>query len=391
MKKNNDRWKRWHYLRAENQSRRSGRVRKLFPIQIWQGQDVEFGFSTRPPSFPPSLMCLDRNAIEVTNFLEGLRRRLLRAPNRAVWGVGQSRTKTRLIRGFLDFAAITEISTSAALVLAAEYERIVTFIGKPPPIINLDRWKEDVFQRLLQLGFFSSIGIAKLDAHLVTGNDDVMTLRFLSGSNAEETAEADKMLTELGSFLDPNQELSEEMRLPLMSALTEAMVNVRRHAYPADHQFRFKHISRWWLTGSADRVQRKLTVVIYDQGATIPITYANHSNSQSIKEWIDDVVAKTFRLQQIEKHPFALDGVKIAAAAKFGNSQTGKSYRGKGLPDMHRAIDVCKKGRLMILSRGGRYVYRGQNDLEITEYPSSIGGTLIEWTIFLPDTVCDEV
>ncbi|OWV79565.1 hypothetical protein ATY77_26625 [Rhizobium sp. R634] len=325
-------------------------------------------------------MCLERNTVEVTEFLENLRRRLLRPIANPKWLTKTTGNSLQKVKGYLDFGAIKEISTAAALVLAAEYERVVSIIGEPPPLINLDEWNEDVILRLWQLGFFTTIGITPKPDQFMTSSEDVMTLRFLSGSNAQETEAADKMLVELGNFLDPDNDLPEEIRLPLTTALSEAMINVRRHAYPDDHRFRFKHINRWWLTGSADRARRKLTVVIYDQGATIPITYSKLSESLDIREWILSIV----RIAPKSDNPFAEDGARIAAAAKFGNTQTGKSYRGKGLPDMQNAIDCCENGRLTILSRGGRYVYEGKDRTSIASYPCSIGGTLIEWTLTLP-------
>ncbi|MCF1450157.1 ATP-binding protein [Agrobacterium vitis] len=381
MKKNSFAKRIWHCRRAANERRRRNRGGHDIRIRIWHGEDVQFAISSRAPTKPPAIMCLERNTVQVTEFLERLRRRLLRPINSPTWLTRKRGSALTKVKGFLDFAAIDEMSTSAGLVMAAEYERVVSIMGEPPPLINLDEWRDDVFLRLWQLGFFSTIGIAPtVSNQIMTANEDVMTLKFLSGSNAEETEAADKMLVELGRFLDPGNELPEEIQLPLTTALSEAMINVRRHAYPEDHKFRFKHINRWWLTGSADRARRKLTVVIYDQGATIPITYSKLSESVDIREWILSRVG----LAPKSDNPFAEDGARIAAAAKFGNTQTGKSYRGKGLPDMQNAIDCCENGRLMILSRGGRYVYEGKDRTSIASYPCSIGGTLIEWTITLP-------
>nr|WP_325265572.1 hypothetical protein [uncultured Rhizobium sp.] len=381
MKRNSIVQRRWHILRAANERRRRGREPFKSIVRIWYGEDVEFAISEKRPTKPPALMCLERNTIEVTDFLEHLRRRLLRPLQNPVWMAKKEGTAYRRIRGYLEFAAIEEISTSAALVMAAEYERVVSIIGSPPPLINLGDWDADVFTRLLQLGFFSIIGItSQVPDEVLTSNEDVMTLRFLSGSNAQETEAADKMLVDLGEFLGADNDLAEEIRLPLTTALSEAMINVRRHAYPEDHKFRFKHINRWWLTGSADRARRKLTVVIYDQGATIPITYSKLSATQNIKEWILSTMGHSPKSED----QFAEDGARIAAAAKFGNTQTGKSYRGKGLPDMQNAIDCCENGRLMIMSRGGMYVYEGKDRTRIASFPSSIGGTLIEWTLTLP-------
>ncbi|PZU18958.1 MAG: hypothetical protein DI589_23025 [Shinella sp.] len=327
-------------------------------------------------------MCLDRNEVEVTEFLEKLRRRLLRTVIKPTWLVKRS-SGPSTIKGFLDFSKIEEISTSAALVLAAEYERIVHFVKAPPPLVNLDAWNDDVFKRLFELGFFEIIGTTPPDQErYLTADKEVMTLRFISGSNAAETRLAGEMLIRLAEFLDPDHELPEEISVPLTSALSEAMSNVREHAYPADYRFRYRHVGRWWLTGSADRRNRTLTIVIYDQGASIPVTYERLSSLAHVRKWIDEVRGTITRTTS---HPFQNDGLQIAAAVKFGNSQTDEPHRGKGLPDMKFAVDQCKNGKLSILSRGGRYVYNGLTDQPThSSYAASIGGTLIEWTMTLP-------
>lgn len=346
---------------------------------MWIDGEIEYAISSKAPTSPPQIMCLDRNELEVTQFLERVRRRMLQGAGRATWHTAKGR-RGRRIRGFLDCSRILEISTSAALVFAAEYERLAALIGSPPPLVNLHDWNENVFKRLFELGFFQSIGVTPDQPDLLLSADqDIMTLRFLSGSNAADTKRAGEMLMELGSFLDPTQSLPEEIKVPLTSALSEAMINVSQHAYPSDYRFNYRHVSRWWLTGSANRKTRTLTIVIYDQGATIPVTYSRLPKLDTIISWIDSNFSKS------GSHPFENDGVNLAAAVRFGNSQTDKPNRGKGLPDMKFAIDQCKNGKLTILSRGGRYVYNGLTQKsEHSSSTASIGGTLIEWSLTLP-------
>ncbi|MFC5385151.1 hypothetical protein ACFPLB_04125 [Aquamicrobium segne] len=283
------------------------------------------------------------------------------------------------MRSYIDFAQIEEISTSCALVLAAEYERIKSFTDGPTPIVNLHQWSTPVFNRLWQLGFFPLVGVTESSlAEQVEEDERSMTLKFFSGSNAEETEQADKMLQRLAQFIDPENELPIEIAIPLNSALSEAMVNVRAHAYPANFRFHYRHINRWWFTGSADRINRTLTVAIYDQGATIPVTYPPRATADKVRAFL----AENWPFQ--ESHIYAADAVHIEAAMRYGNTQTGRANRGKGLPQMQEVIDACGTGRLMILSRGGRYTYRNAGKSERSAFQSSIGGTLIEWTVKIP-------
>ncbi|RUM95324.1 hypothetical protein EET67_23905 [Pseudaminobacter arsenicus] len=333
--------------------------------------------SEKAPSYPPEIMCFERNLDQTAGFLARLRRRLLSVGPRPSWT--RNKNGTPRLRSYLDFARIEEISTSCALVLAAEYERIGKIIGSPPPVVNLDEWNEPVFFRLWQLGFFPLLGLTESNlADQVTEDENSMTLRFFSGANAEETEQADRMLQRLAKFIDPENSLPDDIAIPLNSALSEAMVNVGMHAYPENYPFPFRHIGRWWLSGSANRKSRTLTVAIYDQGATIPVTYRELATAAKVRAFL----AENWPLK--DNHVFAADAVHIEAAMKYGNTQSQKPNRGKGLPQMQEAIDVCGNDRLMILSRGGRYIYHSAKKTERSTFHSSIGGTLIEWTVTLP-------
>jgi len=185
------------------------------------------------------------------------------------------------------------------------------------------------------------------------------------------------MLLELARFIDPGNQLPRKFSLPLNSALSEAMVNVRMHAYPDNYRFQFKHIDRWWITGSADRVSRTITIAIYDQGASIPVTFARLNAREAARAYIEQSIRK------VSDHPFQQDGIHIEAAMKYGRSQSGLTQRGKGLPQMQEAIDVIGNGRLVILSRGGAYIYEdGRSELRTFRY--SVGGTLIQWSLQVP-------
>lgn len=378
MKKLNFSQKKWHQIRAKNQYKRKFRKKFSRLVSIWKDGEHFFAISTRSPTALPEIMCLERNTILVSDTLERLRRRLLNVKKNPVWMREVKNGKPR-IKGYFDFSPIQEISTSAALVLAAEYERAISIVGNPPPVINIEDWQPEVRNRLGELGFFPLLGIEQSALEgSYSDQSNTIIIPFISGSNASETENADAMLIELAEFLDPDKELSPEISVPLLSALSEAMTNVRLHAYPHNHKFNYPHMSRWWLTGSADRANRRLTLVIYDQGASIPITYPRISHGNKVTDWIKTQVSIG------NQHSFAHDGIQIEAAAKFGNSQTGKANQGRGIPDMHDAIDACGKGSLMILSRGGKYLYKGNENSERSWFPSSIGGTLIEWSIELP-------
>lgn len=82
----------------------------------------------------------------------------------------------------------------------------------------------------------------------------------------------------------------------------------------------------------------------------------------------------------------------IKIATTFGNSQVEAKHRGNGLPQMKSTIDICGEGSLLVVSRQGYYLYSVENGKASESFESlnsSIGGTLIEWTIKIPGQIDD--
>ena len=290
--------------------------------------------------------------------------------------------KIPLVGGYFDFSKIQNISTSCALVLAADYDRKISAMNAPPPLINVQSWNPNVLKKLNQIGFFGILGIDVTpfcDNSLA--DNDLMTVSFYCGSDVSTLEEADRKLLELAHHIDPNSSLPEAISLALNSAISEAMINVRRHAYPKNHEFKYKHLNKWWMAGSARKSDRTMTIAMYDQGASIPITYSKLGLPKKIIKFIKD------RTPLIDNHNYLSDGVHIQAAVTYGNTQTQEKFRGKGLPQIKDAIDICGEGTLLIFSRGGQYIYESAKKEKVISYPHSIGGTLVEWTIKVPKSV----
>jgi hypothetical protein len=52
------------------------------------------------------------------------------------------------LRAYASFEQLEEISTAAAVVMAADYERLSIRLKQIPPTINLDRWHPAIFRKL---------------------------------------------------------------------------------------------------------------------------------------------------------------------------------------------------------------------------------------------------
>jgi len=157
------------------------------------------------------------------------------------------------------------------------------------------------------------------------------------------------------------------------------MINVARHAYPEDFESPFDQVKRWWIAASANRVERKLNVVVYDQGASIPRTLPKQSWTSKINHLFGIATGSVPNVQ------YPHDAEYIAFAMDEGRTSTYEPGRGEGLPQMKEFVQICGGGSLTILSRGGKCVYRPDF---LTKEPLvvPIDGTLIEWEIHLPQT-----
>ncbi len=250
-------------------------------------------------------------------------------------------------------------------------------MGEVPPAINLDQWSPDAFQKLFGMGFFEIVGISEDVSDRFNQSGDVRTMRIASGTDASQLEQVCTMILELSEFIDASHPLPRDVYVALNTALSEAISNVTKWAYPDDVHAEFEHISSWWITATADRKNRDLTVVVFDQGATIPVTFPRKPAGRIVR----DALLSVFRGEQ---HVFADDGVFIAAAMKPGATSTDHSWHGKGLPQMVDLVKMCKGGYVSILSRGGECTVAHDGEERHQYRTSSIGGTLITWKLVLP-------
>ncbi|NTH50459.1 ATP-binding protein [Agrobacterium rhizogenes] len=382
----------WFINRAYNQRRRAFRhdkawqrrhaVRERFEhlhkVQIWQGEDFEWAICTRSPTLPPKRLCFVDNMDESVQFFDELRNGTKRTFETKVPIVDRSDT-SRLPRiiGYFDFSYPDYISTAAAVVLTAEFERLATIDSNVPPTVNLGQWNENVFRKLFQLGFFEVVGLTPKREDVTIEEGDTRTMFIVSAKNADELARVDNGLQSLGAFLNPVNNIPDNIIIELLTGLGEAMSNVTNHAYAMDFPAPYPHINSLWVAATADRSKNTLTVVIYDQGATIPFTYPRIDRLDQVVRYL----ARTLRREP--RFEFENDGTYIRAAMKYGGSRTDRPHRGKGLPQMVDVIEKTGSGSMTVYSRGGWCKRNSNGRFSSGAVPFSFGGTLIEWTVEL--------
>lgn len=382
--------RRWLMLRAANEIRRKSgassawpnrfrvpRTRQLSRVQIWQGGDPEWAICMKPPSTPPKALCFDSNLEDSVRFIDWIRSAGLYRYQTGISFVMRPSGKQPQIVGYADFAKLDYISTAAAVVLAAEYERLAKVANEVPPTVNLDRWNDNVFRKLFQLGFFEIVGFAPKRDDVVIQSGSTRTMQIVSMKNADDLARVDEALQDLGKFLNPSESLPDEIIIEILTALSEAISNVTSHAYPIDIPTEFPHLSSLWVSATADKSNNSITIVVYDQGATIPVTYPRISRV----ERVGNFMRRAVKLEPA--FDFENDGTYVRAAMRYGGSRTDQRHRGKGLPQMMEVITRAGAGTMTVLSRGG-WARRGiDGRLRSGAVSSSIGGTLIEWSVEL--------
>jgi len=278
---------------------------------------------------------------------------------------------------YIAFETLQQISPAAALVLAAEYQRVLLRSGSRSFVAGVERWNPAVFNALLEIGFFDLVGFEET-ADQPDMHADVLILPMRSGDSADPI-QVDRLVAEL-KLLYPNPDESREAGLVhLYGAMIEAVGNVTSHAYPRDWAaVRTPALRRWWMTGAVDRQNRRTTAVVFDQGISIPVTLPNWAYAEG---WFRRVQRKVGMIPGVDDPES--DGEAIAAAVEEAISATGEHHRGTGLAQMRDFVSQCQEGRLRIMSRCGEVIFRPGQQPDVKTYDVPIGGTLIEWSVLL--------
>lgn len=350
----------------------SDQIRRAKLITIRSARGDESARVVEPARPVPAILSLNRNFEETSKFIFNVRESLadgcadeyMPKSNQHLKAIERSHKN---LKTYFDFSMIEEISASVALILAAEYDCYRRVGGFVPGAVDMHLWKPEVRAILEGIGFLDMAGVRKQGPTYLEGSDWKI-LRFKSGSEADGE-QVGNLLSELGvdAALD-NPEL--------YGAILEALVNTRHHAYPKDVAFSAPFFPGWWLTGFVDHGSRRLRISVYDRGLSIPGTLQTWDKySLFQRAW-----RRVFSILP-DPDDVSRDGSAIALAMEVGRSSTGEGYRGKGLPSMEDALDLCVEGAITIYSRTGEYRrLKGQKPHYVNRN-ASIGGTLVTWDL----------
>ena len=270
---------------------------------------------------------------------------------------------------YINFNALRQVDTAAALMLAAELEVNKIEAGAKKMTAHDSDWNPKVRTLLEQMGFLELLSAdSKIPSRTEPSKNQIF-LKFRSGHKliGDDTMQ---MVESLQKHIAPYK-LEPELLLHLYVGIFEAITNTRHHAYKGgDAEF-----NRWWISASVNTQTNEIKIVCYDRGETIPKTIQNsREKSKAIQSFLRDIFSRTS------------DGEIIIAAIKQQTSSTKLSNRGKGLSELLRLIDANQQGVLRIYSGMGMAEF--SPSLKTKKEPcvsrklsQKMRGTLVEWSI----------
>lgn len=253
------------------------------------------------------------------------------------------------------------MSTSASLVLAAEldiWNRKVNHKLRA----RADNWNAKIKHQLCELGFFDLMGIKKPETFQLTDGSKELVKYYVGGSDDARLARELRVKIEkmAGKQIRKHE---------LFQGLSEAITNVSNHAYLTGSLYKL-----WWMTASFNKYDKRLKVVFYDRGITIPKRLPRSTLWERARHYIglNGLLASD-------------DADMIKAAMEMGRSATGEAHRGKGLQDLLEFIKSYEGGFLSIFSGNGSYTYMHgeKKKAETRRLKYRMPGTLIIWSVDL--------
>jgi hypothetical protein len=325
----------------------------------------------------PEVFCLSSNPEETLKMLKTIHRNVLGKADSYARRKKKKALKGKPISEFYDFATMRYISPAAALVLAAIFERAKFITGAKLHTVNEDTWDPGVKSTLRSLGFHELLDMRKGDA--VVSPPEVVVQRFISGSHAQ--GEPVGKLQEALAGLLPH-DLAEKLRdAEPYGGMFEAILNSHSWAYPEEYIWDITPLRNWWLTGAVDVAAGRVTVIVYDQGVSIPYSLPHWEHWGQLERRVRRFLSRT----GIGTSPgdASNDALAIRLAMTISKSKTNLPQHGKGLHTMVEVAQRARHGTLKILSRNGEYVWETGKRPKTATYRNPIVGTLVEWTLDL--------
>lgn len=200
-----------------------------------------------------------------------------------------------------------------------------------------------------------------LSRALVSGSEKALALLAKDAVPFQSSNDPDSHAPLTVAYLTERLKLASDHQLVLMlsAAISEAMLNVKHHAYAHDRtDFTGVLESRWWQYAFFHRATGRFIFIIYDLGIGI---------IQSYRAVFDYPVDDAFVLEQ-------------ALSYGYSRFQATEPWRGNGSEDLKHPIDPGEF--LFVRCDGHRYTYKGvAQKATIDPTLGKLHGNLIEWVL----------
>jgi len=171
-------------------------------------------------------------------------------------------------------------------------------------------------------------------------------------------------------MLQANAQLNYEQFSLLTGAISEAMLNVKHHAYTSERFEEFTSLlgQRWWQCAWFDSERNSIVFIIYDFGLGI---YESYTGNFSFNTSPQDQMTM------------------VKDAFQQGRSRLGWPGRGNGSQDIKRPVFAANNGcyeELIVYTGKVRYEYTSDysaNVREIVLASEYMPGTLVQWELCL--------
>jgi hypothetical protein len=325
----------------------------------------------------PKVLCLDSNLDETLAYIGKMRTDIFEEMTRWVGRIPKRRM-SRHIRRYFDFGTIEHITPTAALVIAALFDRRKAITRSKNVTVNEHEWSPEVLSVLRMLGFHELLEMSPQYSAPITASN-LRILKFVSGEKVEGR-ELGQLQDQLLAFL-PEDEREFLLYAEPYAGMLEAALNSHMWAYRADHVWDHPMVPRWWMTGAIDTANKTVTVAVYDQGISIPGSLPHWEHWNKLQRWVLRLGAFSGVTAPLGDPVY--DSAAIRLAMAISRTSSGLPQHGKGLHTMLEVVERAKSGRLRILSRNGEYIKATGHKAFSRNLRHGLEGTLVEWQIQL--------
>jgi hypothetical protein len=400
----------WFKLRTKNQKKRAYKknellksIRAEFAARVTKFQDLRAGlpsvewefvessgefkrFPRVKKFYAPKQLCFTNNYLETISYIYEIRWQLFGPPakfnsrdRQRQFSLDIPLRKKRESAGkvprIFSLAKTVDFRLDAALVLIAEYDRYRRYIDFRPYIDDSD-WSDYVRNAFSALGFYDLVEAYGHSAEdPLTEADgksaDIKWVKFVYGDKTGIGTE--------GSFIDALVAVAggRNDSRAIYDSLSEAITNSVLHAYPPDSEKELVPASRgWWTAGAYVESKKELHMVAYDQGVGIPATLPKQDKYK-------DIIKAILTMSDGREYT---DADVIQGSIELGRTSTGLAKHGNGMQQIVELVDNLPGSRVLIRSGSGEVTYRGGKSIEKANLAYPFSGTLIWWTLKLPQS-----